>query len=109
MSQFTTNVYVDPYIATAAPNVPWYLFADPSEIPTVTVARLEGMPGPIVAKKASDIQRMFGTAPAAFLMGSFATGDIEYMVEDVVGGWDDAALVGVTDFRGIYYSSGTTP
>lgn len=109
LGQFTTNVYVDPHIATAAPNVPWYLFADPMDVPAVTVARLEGMPGPVVIKKASDIQRMFGTAPAAFMMGSFATGDIEYMVEDIVGGWDDDDYVGVTDFRGIYYSSGTTP
>jgi hypothetical protein len=109
LGQFTANVYVDPYIATAAPNVPWYLFADPMDVPAVTFARLEGMPGPVVVKKASDIQRMFGTAPAAFMMGSFATGDIEYLVEDVVGGWDDDEYVGVTDFRGIYYSSGTTP
>jgi hypothetical protein len=42
-------------------------------------------------------------------MGSFATGDIEFMVEDIVGGWDDAVYVGVTDPRGIYWSSGTTP
>jgi hypothetical protein len=26
-----------------------------------------------------------------------------------VGGWDAATYVGVTDFRGIYYSNGTTP
>ena len=42
-------------------------------------------------------------------MGSFETGDIEYLVQDVIGGWDDATYVGVTDFRGIYYSAGTTP
>jgi len=111
LGQFTTNVYVDPYIAVTpgSTNIPWYLFADPMDVPAVTFARLEGMPGPVVIKKASDIQQMFGTAPAAFMMGSFATGDIEYLVEDVVGGWDDDEYVGVTDFRGIYYSSGTTP
>ncbi len=108
LGQFTASVYVDPYIATAVPNVPWYLFADPSDVPSVTFVRLQGMPGPIVTKKASDIQMIFGTAPAAYLMGSFATGDIEYMVTDIVGAWDDASYVGVTDFRGIYYSSGTT-
>ena len=59
--------------------------------------------------KQSNIQMVTGTAPSAFLMGSFATGDIEFMVEDVVGAWDDASYVGVTDFRGLYYSSGTTP
>jgi hypothetical protein len=62
-----------------------------------------------VSQKASDIRIMQGSAPAAFTMGSFATGDIEYMVEDVIGGWADAADVGVADFRAVLYSSGTTP
>lgn len=105
---FIRGYRIDPYITTAAPNVPWYLFADPAEIPTVTVARLQGWPGPVVTMKSSNMHTMFGSAPAAFLMGSFETGDIEYMVEEVIGGWDDASFVGVTDFRGIYYSSGTT-
>jgi len=102
------NVHIDPYITTVGANVPWYLFADPRESAAVTVVRLQGMNGPAVFKKSSDIQMMQGSMPAAFLMGSFATGDIEFMVEDIVGGWDDASYVGVTDFRGIYYSSGTT-
>jgi hypothetical protein len=29
-------------------------------------------------------------------------------VEDVMGGWDDGSYMGVTDFRGLYYSNGTT-
>jgi hypothetical protein len=106
--RFIKGVYVDPYITYAAPNVPWYLFADKAEIPTVTLARMQGWPGPVVFKKKSDIELIAGTAPAAFMMGSFATGDIEYMVEDVVGGWDDASYVGVTDFHGIYYSAGSS-
>jgi hypothetical protein len=109
LAQFIAGVWVDPYIDFSGADVPWYLFADPSEVPTVTVARLNGWPGPVVIKKASDIQMVIGTAPAAFMAGSYATGDIEYTVEDVIGGWDDADYVGVTDFRGIYYSSGTTP
>lgn len=109
LGQFVAGIYVDPYIATAGLNVPWYLFADPSEIPAVTLVRMRGWPGPVVYMKKSDIQIVTGTAPAAFMMGSYATGDIEYAVEDIVGAWDDAAYVGVTDFRGIYYSSGTTP
>jgi len=111
LAQFisASDVHVDPYIATAGANVPWYLFADPSEAAAVTVVRLTGWPGPVVVKKRSDIETLMGTAPAAFMMGSFATGDIEYLVQDVVGGWDDASYVGVTDFRAIYYSSGTTP
>lgn len=111
LSQFIAGVHVDPYIyinPLFPANVPWYLFADPSEVPTVTVARMVGWPGPITYMKSSDIQMISGSAPGAFTMGSFATGDIEFGVEDVVGGWDDASYVGVTDMRGIYYSAGTT-
>jgi hypothetical protein len=109
LNRYIAGVHVDPYIATAGINIPWYLFADPSEIPTVTVGRLDGFNAPFVTKKRSDIEMVSGSAPQAFQAGSFATGDIEYMVEDIIGGWDDASYVGVTDFRGIYYSSGTTP
>jgi len=108
LAQFVAGVRVDPYIGFAGANVPWYLFADPSEVPTVTVARMAGQSGPVVAQRRSDLQVISGTAPSAMTMGSFLTGDIEFMVEDIVGGWDDASYVGVTDFRGIYYSSGTT-
>lgn len=103
------SVHVDPFIGFAGANIPWYLFADPAEIPAVSVARLRGVPGPFTFGKLSDIRMMSGSAPAQFLMGSFATGDIEYGVETIIGGWDDATYVGVTDFRGIYYSNGTTP
>lgn len=109
ITQFLAGYRVDPYIATAAPNVPWYLFADPSEIPAVPVARLQGWAQPLVFQKASDIRVVSGSAPGAFLMGDFATGDIEFAVETVIGGWDDATFVGVVDPNGIYYSSGTTP
>lgn len=107
--QYIRGVRVDPYIATAVPNVPWYLFADPASIPAVSVLRLQGYDKPWVSKKRSDIEVVIGDAPSPATMGSFATGDIEYMVNDLIGGWDDASYVGVTDFRGIYYSSGTTP
>ena len=109
LPRFIAGVHVDPYITTAAPNVPWYLFADPNEIPAVPVVRLQGIAGPWVYKKTSDIEMVLGNAPAAFGMGSFATGDIEYTVEDIIGGGDDASYAGVLDFRGLYYSSGTTP
>jgi hypothetical protein len=106
--KYIAGVRVDPYIETSGANQPWYLIADPSEIPAITVARMQGWPGPIVFKRRSDIEIITGQAPAAFLMGSFDSGNIEYTVEDVIGGWDDAAYGGVTDYRGIYYSSGTT-
>lgn len=109
MSTFLAGVKVDPYIATSGADVPWYLFAEPQSIPAVTVARLRGFPEPITFMKESNIALISGTAPAAFLMGSAETGDIEYFVETVIGGWDDATYVGITDYQGIYYSSGTTP
>jgi hypothetical protein len=109
LNDFIAGVHVDPYITTAGINIPWYLFADPSEIPTVTVGRLQNFDQPWVFMKRSNIEMMMGRAPAPFLMSNFETGDIEYAVEDIIGGWDDPAYVGVTDFRGIYYSSGTTP
>lgn len=109
LPRFVRGYFMDPYIATAAPNVPWYLFADPAEIAAVPVARLQGWNGPFTYMKRSSIESINGSAPAAFLMGSFETGDIEYAVSDVIGGWDSATWVGVTDANGIYYSSGTTP
>lgn len=109
LPKFVRGYFIDPYITTAAPNVPWYLFADPSEIPAVTVGRLQGWGQPLAYMKRSNIDVISGSAPAAFLMGSFETGDIEYAVSDVIGGWDDTSLVGITDPNGIYYSSGTTP
>jgi hypothetical protein len=77
-------------------------------VPAVTVARLQGWPGPSVTRKCSDIELLSDSAPAPFHLGDFATGDIEFIVQDVIGGWDNASYVGVTDFRGIYYSNGTT-
>lgn len=106
MSDFIGSVQVDPYIGSTTA---WYLIADPAEIPAITLARLTGWPGPIVMQKQSDIRVVSGSAPAAFLMGDFDTGNIVYAVEDVAGIWDDATWAGVTDYRGIYYSSGTTP
>jgi len=109
LPQYISSVDVDPYIAVAGANIPWYLVASPAEIPTITVARLRGVPGPWIYKKLSDVDVISGSAPGPFTMGSFATGDIEYAVSDIIGGWDDGTYVGVTDFRGIYYSNGTTP
>jgi len=106
---YIAGVYTDPYILTAVPVVPWYLFADPSEVAAVRVARLQGAPGPFTYIDESSIKLISGSAPSNFLLGSFATGDIQYAVSDVIGGWDSATLGGITDFRGFYYSNGTTP
>ena len=109
LSSFIVKVHVDPYIGWAGANVPWYLFADPAEITTVPVVRLQGWPGPVAFMKQSDISVVSGSAPPEFLMGNFATGDIEFQVVDIVGGNSCATYGGVVDVNGIYYSSGTTP
>jgi hypothetical protein len=106
---FLSGYQIDPYITTAAPNVPWYLFAQPSDVPGVTVARLASVPAPWTYKKTRNIEMLMGSAPAPFLLGSFETGDITYGVSDIIGGNNDRTYVGLTDVNGIYYSSGTTP
>jgi len=106
---YIAGVFTDPYILTAVPVVPWYLFADPSEVAAVRVARLQGAPGPFTYIDESSIKLISGSAPSNFLLGSFATGDIQYAVSDVIGGWDSGTLGGICDFRGLYYSNGTTP
>jgi len=109
------QVKEDPYIATAAPNVPWYLFADPMSIPAVTVVKLQSLANDFyVYAKAPDKTplSMTGAMGAAdWRAGSFLTGDIELLVETTVGQRIDdlTGLVGITDANGVYYSSGTTP
>lgn len=105
--RYVSSFAIDPYIDVSG-GTPWYLVADPAAIPGITVARLQGWSEPVVVMKRSNMEVISGSAPAAFLMGDYATGDIEYQVVDVIGGWDDSSYVGVTDYRGIYYSSGTT-
>ena len=111
---YRLTVVEDPYIATAAPNVPWYLFADPNDVAAVTVARMQGMNGPQLYIKAPDKLALSPTGTvggADWRRGSFTTGDIEMEVETTIGARSDAlaTLVGITDANGIYYSSGTTP
>ncbi len=104
----------DPYIATAAPDVPWYLFAAPADVPGVSVVRMSGRPGPRLYAKAPDkipMTESGGLGVGNWRDGSYLTGDIELMVETTIGSRNDSAavMVGVTDANGIYYSSGTTP
>lgn len=107
VQNYILGVAIDPYIDTTG-GQPWYLVADPQAIPGITVARLQGWTEPVVVMKRSNMEVVSGSAPAAFLMGDYTTGDIEYQVVDVIGGWDDSSYIGVTDYRGVYYSSGTT-
>lgn len=106
--RFLRGYIVNDQITTTATDKPWYLFADPNAIPTVPVVRLQGYEQPFVYMRASNIDMVMGSAPPAMLMGSYETGDIEYTVEDFIGGWDDETYVGVVDYRGIYYSDGSS-
>jgi len=109
------QIKIDPYIAFTAPNIPWYLFADPMSIPAVTVVKMQGQDADFYTyAKAPDkvpLSMTGALGTADWRAGSFLTGDIELLVETTVGQRIDdlTGLVGVTDANGIYYSSGTTP
>lgn len=113
--QGRVQIKIDPYIAFAVPNVPWYLFAEPSSVPGVSVTRWTGRPnGPELSALAPDkvpMTRTMGLGTPSLLNGSFLTGDIEIQVETTIGGRTDdlGTLVGITDPNGLLYSSGTTP
>lgn len=113
--QNRVQVKIDPYIGFTLPNIPWYLFADPSAVPGVSVVRMQGeTEEPKLYTKAPDKVPMTvsgGLGAADWRLGSFISGDIEIEVEIRIGTRVDAAatLVGVTDAQGIYYSTGTVP
>lgn len=108
LRDYLAGISVDPYIRDGGSGEqPWYLVANPQAIPTVTVARLRGVPGPFTFRKQSDTVLLSGSAPSAFLMGSADLGSIEVFVETIIGGWDDSVYGGITDFQGIYYSDGS--
>jgi len=103
----------DPYIAGAAPNLPWWAFCVEDNIRPFVLARLTGWAGPRVYRKRGDMEevtslRGTGTlAPA--IMGDFDTGNVVFKVVDVWGTYIDATEGNYFDFRGGYYSSGTAP
>lgn len=107
------QLIIDPYITGTAPNYPWWLFTTPNTggIRTITLARMQGRPGPLVLQKAPDTMTFSGFNRTGALVpgiGDFDTGNIMLKVADIWGGWDDATYAGLTDYRGAYYSSGTT-
>lgn len=93
----------DPFIQD--PN-DWYLMAAPTDLPVVTVARLRGYESPRVYMKAPNMlpyesNGSFGSAN--WIFGDFETGALTFMVQDIIGGWDDPTWVGVTEFQGIFH------
>ena len=109
----TFNAIEDPYITGTAPNLPWYAFADKANLKTLVLARLAGMPGPIIARKKSDVESVTSLlgpgVPAAPIMGDFDSMNIVLKVIDVWGTYIDGTEGNLVDYRGAYYSSGTAP
>jgi len=103
----------DPYITGTAPNLPWYAFASPSQLKTFVLARRQGMPGPLILRRKSDIEAvssMLGSGMAVDpIMGDFETGNIVLKVVDVWGTYIDGTEGNLVDYRGAYYSAGTAP
>jgi len=99
----------DPYMSSTSE---WFLFANPGDIPAVTVARMRGYEAPRMYMKAPDMVPIgsngTGGGSPSWLTGSFAHGEIEFLVQDIIGAWNDATYVGVTDYHGILYSKGTS-
>jgi hypothetical protein len=104
----------DPYIAGTAPNLPWWAFTGPQNgiIPLV-LARLQGMPGPMIVRKRSDIEAvtsMLGAGrPVDPILGDFDTGNVVLKVMDVWGTYVDGTNGNLVDRNGAYYSAGTAP
>ena len=113
--QNSLQICIDPHIASAPPNVPWYLFAAPADIPALSVVRMQGQgEEPRLYAKAPDKIPMSlggGLGAADWRLGSYVSGDIAIEVETTLGARNDspATWVGLTDYQGIYYSTGTTP
>jgi len=105
----------DPYIVGTAPNLPWYGFVDYGAfgiIPLI-LARRQGVPGPMILRKHSDIESvtsMLGSGAAVDpIWGDFASGNIVLKVVDVFGTFTDLVEGNLYDTRGIFYSAGNTP
>jgi hypothetical protein len=108
----TFQAIEDPYIVGTAPNLPWWAFTRQEDgvIPLV-LARRQGMPGPMLARKRSDIETftsLLGAGgEASPIFGDFATGNVVVKVMDVWGTYIDVTAGNLFDERGVYYSSGT--
>lgn len=105
----------DPYMAQAAPNLPWYAFADHNAagIVPLVLARIAGRAGPLILRRRSDIESvtsMLGAGAAVDpILGDFETGNIVLKVSDVYGTYIDDTDGNLVDTRGVFYSSGTAP
>ena len=105
----------DPHIAGTAPNLPWWAFTDfrSNNIKPLVLARWQGMPSPVLARKTSDMEAITsltgGGTPMQPILGDFSTGNVVVKVWDVWGVYVDGTEGNLYDNRGAYYSSGTAP
>ena len=104
----------DPYITGTAPTLPWYAFTDPNVGPAALVlARLAGVPGPMILRKRSDIESITSIlgagTPVSPMWGDFASGNIVLKVMDVWGTYIDGTEGNYVDYRGAYGSAATAP
>jgi hypothetical protein len=107
----------DPYIAGAAPNLPWYAFSDyrRDNIKPLVLARWQGVREPMILRKRSDIESMSsltgGGGAALPILGDFQSNNVVVMVWDVWGTYidpgDSTHNGNLYDYLGAYYSSGT--
>lgn len=105
----------DPHMAGTAPNLPWWGFTDhrSAGIAPLVLVRRQGMPGPLILRKKSDIESVTSLLGAGAdvppILGDFATGNVVIKVVDEWGTYIDGTEGNLFDFRGAYYSSGTAP
>ncbi len=103
----------DPYITYTAPNIPWWAFINyrESEIVPMVLARMDGIPGPMILRRKSDIESVTsllgGGVAVNPIMGDFETGNVVIKALDVWGTYIHAVNGNLVDRRGAYYSSGT--
>lgn len=100
--ELRTNVYL------TTPGTFW-LFADPNDVPAVPVARLSGYESATVYMKAPNMITVSssgaGLGSPSWMNGNFDSGEIEFMVQNIIGGFDDPTYVGVTDPQGVFWAS----
>jgi len=111
----TFTAIEDPYLAGTAPNLPWMSLSLHSEnnIKPFVLARRQGVPGPILMRKKSDIESFASFAgagtPLSPLWGDFETNNVVVKVHDEWGTYIDETEGNLVDYRGAFYNSGTTP
>lgn len=106
----------DPHLAGTAPTLPWMALTSPmsgANVRPFVLARRQGVPGPVIMRKRSDIERVTsllgGGSQMAPIWGDFDTGDIVLKVHDEWGTYIDGTNGNLFDERGAYYSAATAP